>query len=84
MLPLDTHERLTPRQQLAERLILGLRDGRRRRRPWRLRGATAHDPPSLAGWTLAGAPALLEVRADTACLTEAGFLMSDALFVELL
>jgi oxygen-independent coproporphyrinogen-3 oxidase len=83
VLPLDTHERLTPRQQLAERLILGLRtaDGAA---AVALAERTAHDPSlarRLDAWREAG---LLEVRADRVCLTEAGFLMSDALFVELL
>jgi oxygen-independent coproporphyrinogen-3 oxidase len=83
VLPVDTHERLTPRQQLAERLILGLRtvDG--------VAVATlaerAEGDPSLGrrlgAWRDAG---LLEERADRVRLTEAGFLQSDALFVELL
>lgn len=82
--PVGSHELLTPRQRLAERLILGLRvadgvpsawlDERVRLDPGRL-------PDLLASWRERG----LCVDADGRVrLTDAGFLLSDALFVELL
>jgi len=82
-LPIASAEQLTPRQRLAERLILGLRtaDG----------VPTAWLEPRLDGerdlrrrietWR---AQALLVDTGDRIRLTEAGFLLSDALFVELL
>jgi len=82
-LPIASAEQLTPRQRLAERLILGLRtaDG----------VPTAWLEPRLDGerdlrrrietWR---ARALLVDTGDRIRLTEAGFLLSDALFVELL
>ncbi|HXD99736.1 MAG TPA: radical SAM family heme chaperone HemW [Candidatus Acidoferrum sp.] len=82
-LPIDTSERLTPRQRLGERLILGLRliDGVPR--DWldeRLEGDAALGR-TLETWRQAG---LLTERGDRIALTESGFLVSDALFVELL
>ena len=82
-LPIDTAESLTPRQRLAERLILGLRtrDG---------------VPQSLVEERLAIDPALrkrMEIwrdadllieRGANFVLTESGFLVSDTLFIELL
>ena len=82
-LPIDTSESLTPRQRLAEQLILGLR---------------THDgvPRSLLEERLAGDPALrqrthtwreaglLTDRGDNIALTESGYLVSDTLFIELL
>jgi oxygen-independent coproporphyrinogen-3 oxidase len=82
-LPLDTAERLTPAQALAERLILGLRtaDGVARRE---LDARTA-DAPTLRArvdeWIDAG---LVQVTDERVRLTERGFLLSDALFVEML
>ena len=83
-MPVATHETLTPRQRLAERLILGLRlrDGvpvewieeRVAAEPGRLRGV-------LEAWHERG---LLGEEAGRLRLTEAGFLLSDALFIELL
>ena len=82
-LPVASAEQLTPRQRLTERLILGLRtaDG----------VPTAWLEPRLDGerdlrrrietWR---AQALLVDTDDRVRLTEAGFLLSDALFVELL
>jgi oxygen-independent coproporphyrinogen-3 oxidase len=82
-LPLETSERLAPRQRLGERLILGLRtaDGvpaawldERALGDWTLQ-------QRLAGWQDRG---LLRPQDERVVLTEAGFLLSDALFVELL
>jgi oxygen-independent coproporphyrinogen-3 oxidase len=82
-LPIDTSERLTARQRLAERLILGLRLSDGVPRAW-LDERLAGDPAlarKVATWLEAGV--LLE-RGDRIALTESGFLVSDALFVELL
>jgi len=82
-LPVDTWERLTPHQALAESLILGLRtaDGVEGSRL----DARAHGDPSLmrrlAAWRDRG---LLIDEGPRTRLTEAGFLLSDALFVDLL
>jgi oxygen-independent coproporphyrinogen-3 oxidase len=83
-LPVASHEFLTPRQRLAERLFLGLRtldgvpaawmDERVALEPGRL-------PARLADWQERG---LLERRGDRLRLTQAGFFLSDALFVDLL
>jgi oxygen-independent coproporphyrinogen-3 oxidase len=83
VLPIDTHERLGVRQRLAERLILGLRtaDGVPRSL---LETRTAEDRPlgrRIDDWREAGF--LIDVGERTR-LTEAGFLVSDTLFVELL
>lgn len=82
--PVGSHEVLTSGQRQAERLILGLRladgvpaswlDERIRLEPGRL-------PALLAAWRERG---LLALDGERARLTEAGFLLSDALFVELL
>jgi oxygen-independent coproporphyrinogen-3 oxidase len=83
-LPLLTHEVLTERQALAERLILGLRtsDGvpveRLAERCALERGRL---PDVLDAWRERG---LLAERDGRVRLTEAGFLLSDALFTELL
>jgi coproporphyrinogen III oxidase-like Fe-S oxidoreductase len=83
-LPLQSHEVLTPRQALAEQLILGLRtsDGvpaeRLAERCVLERGRL---PDVLDAWRERG---LLEERDGRVHLTEAGFLLSDALFTELL
>jgi oxygen-independent coproporphyrinogen III oxidase len=82
-LPLDTWERLTPRQQLAERLILGLRTSDGVPRAW-LDERLADDArlTRLVGdWEQAG---WLRRSPAQVTLTEAGFILSDALFVELL
>jgi oxygen-independent coproporphyrinogen-3 oxidase len=82
-LPLDTFEELTPGQRSAERLILGLRTADGVPATWlaaRLQG----DAPlqrTLAAWRDAR---LLTGVGDRVRLTEAGFLLSDALFVDLL
>jgi oxygen-independent coproporphyrinogen-3 oxidase len=81
--PVEFQEVLTPRQHLAERIILGLRVRDGVPAAW-LRERLALEPGQL--------PTLLEdwvqrdllVAADGRLrLTEAGFLLSDALFVEL-
>jgi oxygen-independent coproporphyrinogen-3 oxidase len=83
-LPVATHERLTRRQVLAERLMLGLRlvegvperwlDERIDLDPGRL-------PSVIASWTDLG---LLQRTAGRVHLTEDGFLLSDSLFAELI
>jgi putative oxygen-independent coproporphyrinogen III oxidase len=82
-LPIDTSESLTPRQRLAEQLILGLRthDGV----PKSLLDERLTDDPTLRTrtdtWREAG---FLTDRDDHVALTESGFLVSDTLFIELL
>ena len=82
--PVGSHETLTPRQRMAERLMLGPRMREGVPAEWmeervavdgaRLRGV-------LAAWTERG---LLVTEGGRARLTESGFLLSDALFMELL
>lgn len=75
-LPLGSHEVLTPAQRTAEKVILGLRlsDG--------VPLAGLEDRrPLIDTWQSLG---LLEVAGDRCRLTEAGFLLSDSLFVQLL
>ena len=83
-LPLQSHEALTERQALGERLILGLRtsDGIPVERLAE-RCALERDGLSavLDAWRERG---LLVERDGRARLTEAGFLLSDSLFTELL
>ncbi len=82
-LPIDTSERLTPRQQLGERLILGLRLVDGVPRGWidaRIEGDAAL-ARTLARWREAG---LLAEGAERVALTESGFLVSDTLFADLL
>jgi putative oxygen-independent coproporphyrinogen III oxidase len=82
--PLSTHEVLTERQALAERLILGLRtsDGiPAEALAERLRLERGPLPQVLEAWRARG---LLAEEGGRARLTEAGFLLSDALFTELL
>jgi coproporphyrinogen III oxidase-like Fe-S oxidoreductase len=83
-LPLATHEVLTPRQALGERLILGLRtsDGvPAERLAERCDLERGRLPEVLDAWRERG---LLADREGRVRLTEAGFLLSDALFTELL
>jgi oxygen-independent coproporphyrinogen-3 oxidase len=81
-LPLDTSERLTPRQQSGERLILGLRLAEGVPRAWLDERLIADAPLArkVTAWIEAGV--LLE-RGERVALSEAGFLVSDAVFVEL-
>jgi putative oxygen-independent coproporphyrinogen III oxidase len=82
--PVGSHETLTSRQRLAERLMLGLRMRDGVPAAW-LAERVARDPGRLsallAAWKARG---LLTEDGDRARLTEAGFLLSDALFIELL
>lgn len=83
-LPLLSHEVLTERQALAERLILGLRtsDGvAAERLTERCELERGRLPEILETWRSRG---LLAQHDGRARLTEAGFLLSDALFTELL
>jgi oxygen-independent coproporphyrinogen III oxidase len=82
-LPVASAEELSARQRLAERLLLGLRTADGVAATWletRLDGDRALRQ-RIEGWR---AKTLLVDVADRVRLTEAGFLLSDALFVELL
>jgi oxygen-independent coproporphyrinogen III oxidase len=82
--PVATHETLTPRQRMAERLILGLRLGDGVPAAWldeRAALGPARLPATLEAWRERG---LLGESDGRVRLTEAGFLLSDALFIELL
>lgn len=82
-LPIDSAERLTPRQRNGERLMLGLRTTDGIPAKW-LDDRMRTDPTlerRVAAWRDEG---LLVTTNDRVTLTEAGFLLSDALFVELL
>jgi oxygen-independent coproporphyrinogen-3 oxidase len=82
--PLDTYERLTPRQELGERLILGLRLAEGIPADWlaeRIALEPGGLPARLREWRAGG---LLVDVDDRVRLSEAGFLVSDALFAELL
>jgi oxygen-independent coproporphyrinogen-3 oxidase len=84
-LPIDTSETLTPRQRQAERLILGLRTADGVPTAWVAERVHGDAPLArrLDTWRAEG---LLVDNTATGhtCLTEKGFLLSDALFVELL
>ena len=82
-LPVASWEHLTERQRLAERLLLGLRTADGILATWlgaRLEG-DARLRRLIDEWR---ARALLVDAGERVRLTEAGFLLSDALFVELL
>ncbi len=82
--PVATHEALDARQRLAERLILGLRLSDGVPEPWlaeRAALAPGRLPRLLAAWQ---ERRLLARDNGRARLTEEGFLVSDALFTELL
>ena len=81
-LPIESFERLTPRQRLAERLVLGLRTSDGVPSAW-CPTAWAGDPrwpARVETWRAAG---LLHETADRVRLTERGFLLSDAIFADL-
>jgi oxygen-independent coproporphyrinogen III oxidase len=81
-LPFGEHERLTERQRDGERLILGLRTSDGVPSSW-LSARAREDhrlQHRLDTWKAEG---LLVTEGDRARLTEHGFLLSDALFVEL-
>jgi oxygen-independent coproporphyrinogen III oxidase len=82
-LPIDTSERLTPRQRQGEQLMLGLRRADGVPRAWL--DARVGDDATLARrvetWRQAG---VLVERDERVALSEAGFLVSDAIFAELL
>jgi oxygen-independent coproporphyrinogen-3 oxidase len=82
-LPIESVERLTPRQRLAERLILGLRTADGIPADW-LAERVAGDASLRARVEAWRAEGLLDGTAERVRLTERGFLLSDALFVELL
>jgi oxygen-independent coproporphyrinogen-3 oxidase len=83
-LPVGSHEVLTARQRLAERLILGLRMRDGIPLPW-IQERLGLEQGRLRGTLLAWKErALLAEEAGRARLTEAGWLLSDALFIELL
>ena len=82
-LPVASVEHLSPRQRLAERLILGLRTADGIPATWletRI-GGDRHLRRRIETWRT---QALLVDTGDRIRLTEARFLLSDALFVELL
>ncbi len=83
VLPVASSEHLTERQRLAERLLLGLRtvDGIRAALLESRLDGDARLRRLVDEWR---ARALLVDAGDHVRLTEAGFLLSDALFVELL
>ncbi len=81
-LPIDGFERLTPRQRLAERLVLGLRTADGVPASWladRI-GADRRLTRQREAWRAAG---LLDETPGQVRLTERGFLLSDAIFAEL-
>ncbi len=83
-LPVASHETLSARQQLAERLFLGLRLSDGVPTAWveqRIALESGRLTAVLAAWRERG---LLVEGAGRLRLTEAGFLLSDALFIEFL
>jgi oxygen-independent coproporphyrinogen-3 oxidase len=83
-LPVATHETLTLRQRLAERLFLGLRTAEGVPAAW-MDERIALEPGRLSArltdWQERG---LLEHHDGRLRLTETGFFLSDALFIDLL
>jgi oxygen-independent coproporphyrinogen-3 oxidase len=82
--PVGTHETLTARQRLGERLILGLRLSDGIPAGWldqRVALEATRLPLVLGDWRQRG---LLVEEGGRVRLSEAGFLLSDALFIELL
>jgi oxygen-independent coproporphyrinogen-3 oxidase len=82
-LPIDTSERLDPHQALAESLILGLRTADGVDSSLLARRLTGDAPLHRRVATWRDEALLVDEGARTR-LTESGFLLSDALFVELL
>jgi oxygen-independent coproporphyrinogen-3 oxidase len=82
-LPIESSERLTPRQRLAERLFLGLRTSEGVPIGW-LAERVQDDARLAQRLQLWQEALLIETTDGWARLTERGFLLSDALFVELL
>jgi oxygen-independent coproporphyrinogen-3 oxidase len=82
-LPIDTSERLTSRQRLGERLILGLRLVDGVPRAW-LDERLADDPALARKVTTWRDGGVLTERGDRVALSEGGFLVSDTVFAELL
>ncbi len=82
-LPVAEHEVLTRSQRLGERLMLGLRARDGVPAEW-LRARSEDDPALRARLDTWERETLLSVSGGRARLTERGFLLSDALFVELL
>jgi len=82
-LPIESFERLTARQRLAERLILGLRTSDGIPAEWlRTRAQGEHAlERRLQDWQATG---LILAEDDRVHLSESGFLLSDTLFVDLL
>ena len=83
-LPVATHETLTLRQRLAERLFLGLRTAEGVPAAWmdeRIALEPGRLSARLADWQERG---LLEHHDGRLRLTETGFFLSDALFIDLL
>jgi oxygen-independent coproporphyrinogen-3 oxidase len=82
-LPIDSSEQLSSRQKLGERLILGLRTADGVPTSWLETRLDGDDRlrQRVETWR---ARALLAGTNDRVRLTEAGFLLSDALFVDLL
>ena len=83
VVPIDTSERLTERQALAERLFLGLRtaDGVARADLDARMATQGTLRERVEGWIAEG---FMTTDRERARLTERGFLVSDALFVHLL
>jgi oxygen-independent coproporphyrinogen-3 oxidase len=82
--PVGSHETLSARQRLGERLILGLRTRDGVPAAWldeRIALDAGRLPRVIGAWQ---ERALLALDGGRARLTEAGFLLSDALFVDLL
>ncbi len=84
VLPVDACERLDPRQALGERLMLGLRTADGVPAAWLAEriGGDRRLARLVGAWEERGL--LLRPAPDRVRLSEAGFLLSDALFVEIL
>ena len=83
-LPIETFERLTDRQALGERLILGLRTADGVPSGWLAERADGDDRLARVLETWRGRGLLIDDGVERSRLSAAGFLLSDALFVDLL